>query len=272
MNNKRTSTKVYIFLIIASVVAMFPFIWMLLSAFKETAEIAKIPPTFLPKNIYFGGFKKLFVESAILTWFFNSIKVSVSVTAVVLFTSSLIGYIFAKYEFKGKKIYFILVIATLMVPFQVVMIPVYLIVSKLGLINTLGALMVPSLVSAFGIFLCRQFIESLPNDLIHSGRVDGASEFTIYRSIILPEIKPTLSALAIFVFMGKWNDYLWPLISINDMGKMTIPLALNYFNSQYGKELNTVMAACAVIIIPEIIIYLIFQKQFIEGIAISGLK
>ncbi len=272
MKNKNTSILVYIFLIIASVIAMFPFIWMLLSSFKESAEIAKIPPTFFPKSLYFGGFKKLFAESSIILWFINSIKVSISVTTVVLFTSSLIGYIFAKFEFKGKKICFMLVIATLMVPFQVIMIPVYLIVGKLGLIDTMGALMVPSLVSAFGIFLCKQFIESLPNDLIHSGRVDGASEFRIFRSIIVPEIKPTLSALAIFIFMGKWNDYLWPLIAINDMEKMTIPLALNYFNGQYGKELNTVMAACAVIIIPEIIIYLIFQKQFIEGIAISGLK
>ena len=272
MKDKTVRVFLVIFLSLGSVVMMFPFVWMVLNAFKTTSEILAVPPSLFPKVIYLGGYVKLFSESPILYWFRNSLVVVTAVVILQLFTSSLSGYIFAKFDFRFKTFCFIMVLLTLMIPFQVIMIPVYLIVSKLHLLNTLYALIVPSMVSAFGLFLCKQFIETIPTDLIHAARIDGAGEFRIYGSIILPNVRSTLSALAIFTFMGTWNDYLWPLITINDTNRMTIPLALNFFSGQHSKELNVVMAACTVVILPEIIVYLLFQKQFIQGMALSGMK
>lgn len=272
MKDKTMRILVISLLCVGSAVMMFPFLWMVLNAFKTTAEILAVPPSLFPKVIYLGGYIKLFSESPILYWFRNSLIVVTAVVLIQLFTCSLSGYIFAKFDFRFKRLCFMMVLLTLMIPFQVIMIPVYLIVSKLHLLNTLYALIVPSMVSAFGLFLCKQFIETIPTDLIHSARIDGAGEFRIYWNIIIPNIYSTLSALAIFTFMSTWNDYLWPLITINDTNRMTIPLALNFFSGQHSKELNVVMAACTVVILPEIIVYLIFQKQFIQGMALSGMK
>ncbi len=272
MKAAKLNALVSIFLFIGSVIVVFPFLWMLLSAFKTSYEIIKVPPALLPEKFFLEGFKKVLVEAPFMLWMINSLIVAAAATTATLFTSALAGYIYAKFDFKGKKVSFLAILATLMVPFEVVMIPTYLVVDKLRLLNSLGALIVPAMVSAFGIFLCKQFIEAIPSDLIESGRVDGASEFRIFFRIIVPEIRPVLSALAIFSFMGNWNNYLWPLIAINDMEKMTVPLALTYFSSMHSAQFNTVMAAATLIMLPVIIVYLVFQRQFIEGLSLTGMK
>lgn len=270
--NKRPGIFAYLFLILGAVIVIFPYLWMVLSAFKTTAEIRQAPPIFLPSSLYLGGFIKVITGAPFFVWLLNSGVVSVAVTAAVLFTSGIAGYIYAKFDFALKKVTFILILATLMVPFEVTLIPTYLIVSYMGLLNTLWVLIIPGMVTAFGIFLCKQFCEGIPNDLIDSGRVDGASELRIFFRIIVPEIQPVLSALAIFEFMGSWNNYLWPLITINDQSKMTVPLALSFFNMMKYADIGAVMSAATLIMIPVVMVYLVFQRQFVEGLSMTGIK
>jgi ABC-type glycerol-3-phosphate transport system permease component len=232
----------------------------------------QIPGTFLPNKWIISGYITVLTESPFFVWFLNSVVVSVSVTLIVAFTSALGGYIFAKFNFRGKNIIFMLMLSTMMVPFQVTMIPTYLISSYLGILNSLLALIIPSMVTAFGIFLCKQFVENVPNELLEAGRIEGAGELRIFYSIVMPSIKSALAALSIFTFMGKWNDYLWPLIAINDEIKMTVPLALNFFNSSKIMDYNVSMSAGILVMLPVIIIYLVFQRQFIEGLTLTGMK
>ena len=261
-----------IVLAVGTALTLFPFFWAVMLSLKSNPEILSKTPSFFPKQVTFSGYKLVFLQTPIYRWFLNSAIVSISVVAAVLFTSSLAGYIFAKFEFKGKNAVFILLLATMMVPFQVTMIPVFIISSWLGMINTLYVLIVPSVVSAFGIFLCRQFIEDVPTAMMEAGRIEGVSEFAIYWNLILPQIKPGLAALGIFTFIGKWNDYMWPLVAINEFSKMTVPLALNTFNTQRFANLNAILSASVVVITPIIIVFLFFQRQFIEGVTLSGMK
>jgi len=270
---KRKKFFAYVVLIIGSLIIMFPFLWALLSSFKTNNEIVlKVPPTFFPEKFTIDGYITVLSEVRFYRWLLNSLFVGASITFLTLLTSSLGGYIYAKFNFKGKKLSFMVILATLMVPFEVIMIPSYLIISRIGLLNSLYGLIIPSAVSAFGIFLCKQFCESIPNDLIDAGRIDGATEFGIFFKLIVPEIKPTMSALAIFTFVGSWNNYLWPLIIINDENKMPITIAINFFNLQHFAQTNLVIVVCMLIIIPVIIVYFIFQKQFVEGLALTGMK
>lgn len=273
MDRNRTSITAYIILIIGSVIVLFPFIWMVLTSFKSNGEIiTQIPPTFFPEKFDLGGYTMVFTEAPFMRWVANSLIVSGCVTVSGVFTSALAGYIYAKFDFVGKKFTFFLILATLMIPFEVIMIPEYLIISKLGMLNSLKALVLPSLVTAFGIFLCKQFCEAIPNELIEAGRIDGASEFRIFAKLIIPEIKPALSALTIFTFMGSWNNYMWPLIVVNDINKMPASLAIDFFNGAHRTQPATVISASILIMIPILIVYLIFQKQFIEGLTMTGMK
>ncbi|MEI0739727.1 carbohydrate ABC transporter permease [Paenibacillus sp. JTLBN-2024] len=205
-------------------------------------------------------------------WLLNSAVTSVIITAATLFTSALAGYVFAKHQFRGKRIWFLLILATMMIPFQVIMIPTYLITAKLGLVNNLAAIVLPNLVSSYGVFLAKQFIEEIPNDLLEAARIDGAGELKLMVRIIAPLIFPMLSALGIFTFMNAWNNYLWPLIVLNDTEKMTVPLALVYFNGTHVVNYNVVMSAAVLITIPVIVVFLIFQKQFVKGLTMTGMK
>lgn len=261
-----------IILAVAFIVVAFPFFWCLMLSFKSNAEIMSIPTTFFPSEWIVSGYKKVLTEAPFMTWLWNSLFSSVVSTAIVVFTSCLGGYIFGKFNFKGKDFLFVCVLITMMVPFQVTMIPTYIICSKLNILNSMSALIIPFMVSGFGIFLCRQFAESIPNDILEAARIDGAGEWRIFFGIVIHTIKPAIAALCIFIFMGRWNDYLWPLIAIVDEDKMTLPLALNFFNSSLLTDYCTSMSAGVLVMIPIIIIYFIFQKQFIEGITMTGIK
>ena len=191
---------------------------------------------------------------------------------MVLFTSSLAGFVFAKYRFWGKDFFFTMILATMMIPFQVIMIPAYLILVKLGLTDNLLGLIVPGATSAFGIFLMRQFVESIPSELIDAARIDGSSEFGIYTRIILPQMGAALATLGIFQFMGTWNDYLWPLIVITTTEKRTLPIMLSWYSTQHGTRYDLTMAASILVIIPVLIAYFIFQRWVVRGIALTGFK
>ena len=262
----------YAALIVGAVLFLAPFLWMILASFKTAQEIVQVPPMLWPVHPTLANYGTVLSMMPLGTFYRNSLTVTTTVTLSVLFTSSLAGYIFAKFQFFGRNVLFVLILSTLMIPFQVVLIPTYMIVNALGLLNTLGALIVPSLVNVFGIFLMRQYIENLPSEYIDAARIDGASEWGIYSRVILPQIRPALAALAIFTFMASWNDYLWPLIVINDQDKMTLPLALAFFNSAHGIRYDLTLTAATLVVIPVVIVFLILQRQFIQGIALTGLK
>ena len=257
---------------IVAIIFTLPFFLMLSSAFKTSAEIIQVPPSFFPRDPSLSSFRTVFNEAPYLTWFRNSLMVSGTITVIVMFLCSLGGYIFAKFDFPGRDLIFVVLLATMMVPFTVLLIPSYLIVNELRLINSLWALIIPAMVNAFGIFLMRQFISGIPSDLIEAARLDGASEFAIFLRIVLPMAKPPLAALGIFTFLAAWNDYLWPLIVINDLEKSTLPLALTFFNSQYAQRYDLTMAAASMAVIPIIIVFIIFQKQIVNALVLAGIK
>ena len=257
---------------VLALVFVLPLLLMLSDAFKSPAEIVRVPPTLLPQNPSWQAFRTVLEDAPFLTWYRNSLVVSLSVTAACLLTSSLGGYIFAKFDFPLKNVLFTLVLATMMIPFPVLLIPTYVISNKLHLLNTLWALILPGVVSAFGIFLLRQFAAGIPSDLIEAARLDGASEFAIFARIVVPLVRPALGALGVFTFLASWNDYLWPLVAINDLDKSTLPLALNFFNTAHSTRYDLVMAAATMAVVPVLIIFLVFQRQIVKALVLAGMK
>ncbi len=264
----------YGILLLGTLVTLLPFLLAILTSFKTNAEIIRIPPTFIPENWTFQNYLTIFNDPKVplLRFFFNSLFVSGSRVLGTLFTSSLAGYIFAKFRFWGRNLTFTYILGQLMIPFQIAMIPSYLILVKLRLVDSLWGLVIPSLVDAFGIFFMKQFIESIPSELIDAARVDGASEFAIYWRIILPQLGSALSALGIFSFMGSWNDYLWPLIVITTHEKRTLPLLLTWYNSQHGQRYDLTMAASVLVLLPILVVYFFFQRRIVQGVALTGFK
>ena len=255
-------------------VMIFPFFYMVSTSFKTVAETKFYPPTIIPQDpVWFTNYYEVVTRIDFFAYLRNSVTVSVLVTIGALFTSALAGYIFAKFTFKGRDTIFFLVVATMMVPFHVVLIPVFLIVRNMGIYNTLWALIVPGMVTAWGIFLMRQSMKSIPSEMLDAARIDGASEMGIFLRIVLPISKPSLSALGIFIFMYHWNDFLWPLIIIEDAPKRTLPLGLALFSEGFGiARWNLVMAATVLTVLPILIVFAIAQRNFIEGITLGSLK
>lgn len=260
---------------IGAAIMLVPVVWMGLTSLKPQSEILQQVPTFLPRHPSLDAYATVLndPDNPLLAYFVNSVIVAGTVTVAVLFTSTLAGYIFAKFRFFGRGLIFVVVLSSLMVPAQAIVIPLYLTVRAAGLFNTLWALILPNVVSGFGVYLMKQYIEGLPTAVIEAARIDGASEFSIYRRVILPQVRPALAALGIFTFKWMWNDYLWPLFAINDTAHSTLGLGVaQYASGQHGTEYNLTLAVAMLSALPLIIVFVIFQKQFVEGIAISGLK
>ena len=277
MKRSKNVYKRYHYLIIAfmgvfSVIMMYPMAWMLVTSFKSNVDIHKNKAKFFPAEWTVEGYRSAFEKAPIGDWLVNSIVITVVITFAVILTSTLIGYVFAKYEFKFKRSLFLLMLATMMVPPQVTMIPRYLMIQKMHLFNTRWALIVPGLVSAFAIYLARQFITDVPDSLCEAAKMDGAGPLRIYWSVILPNIKPAIGSIGIFTAMANWNDYLNPLLMLNDIDKMTLPLGLVMFDSQRSVDLAATMAAAAMIMMPMILIFVLFQRQFIKGMTMSSIK
>ena len=250
---------------------IFPFVWMVLLSFKTRQEI-NTANSFFPKVWTIVNYINVFTRVPIANWFKNSVIVTVFASAAVLFTSSLVGFVFAKFEFPFKKIIFWFILATMMIPAQVTMIPSFILITGLGLYNTLLALIIPRMIGGFGIFLCKQFIEDVPDSLCEAAYIDGAGPYYIYFRIIIHLIRPAIGALSIFMFLEFWNDYMNPLLYINDPENMTMSLAITFFASQRASDLGAILAAATLVMLPVTIIFFIFQKQFIKGIAITGIK
>jgi len=264
----------YAILLIGLAVTLVPFIWILMTSLKPASEIVRIPPTFFPEQWTLNSYQTIFADPKVplARFYLNSTFVAVARVVITLFTSSLAGYIFAKFTFRGKNLLFGFILIQLMIPFQVVMIPAYLILVQLRLIDSLWGLVIPSMVDAFGIFLMRQFISTFPNDLIDAARIDGAGEFTVYRRVVMPNLGAPLATLGIFTFMATWNDYLWPLIVITTHEKRTLPLLLTWYTSQHGQRYDLTMAASILVLLPILVVYIFFQRWIVRGVALTGMK
>ena len=264
----------YTVLILGLVATLLPFFYILVSSLKPEAELRKTPPDFFPQEPTFKYYTTIFSDESIPLErnILNSVVVSLARVVITLFTSSFAGYIFAKYHFKGKNLAFGAILIQIMIPFQVVMIPNYLLVVRLGLIDSLWALIVPAMVDAYGIFMMKQFIESMPGELMDAARIDGASEFGIYSRIILPQMGPPLASLGIFTFMFTWNDYLWPLIVLTSPENRTIPLLLVWFQTQHTSNQGMVLAASILTLIPIFFVYIFVQRWIVDQATQSAFK
>lgn len=264
---------IYSLLALGSIYILLPFWWMLMTALKSTSEVVQWPPSFFPRQLLFENFVKAWTYLPFSRYFLNSTIVAVIGTIVAVNINSLAGFAFAKYRFRGRNLLFILVLTTMMVPFQVTMIPTIVLVSKLHLVNTYLGLMLPGLAHAFSIFLFRQFYLGFPDELLDAARIDGASDLRIYLRIVLPLSVPAISALAILTFVWRWNDFLWPLIVVQRDNMYTLQLGLaRYMGSQEtGVIWNYLMADSIIAMMPLVLVYLFFQKQLVRGITMSGL-
>ena len=265
---------VYVVLTLGGIVTLLPFVWAILSSFKSSAEIIRVPPTFWPETWTLASYVTIFTDPEVPLgrFFLNSLFVAVAHVATTLFTSSLAGYIFAKFRFWGQRTFFGFILAQLMIPFQIVMIPSYLILARMHLVDSLWGLIVPSMVDAFGIFLMRQSIAAIPSELIDAARINGASEFRIFWNIILPQLGAPLSALGIFNFMASWNDYLWPLIVITTHDRRTLPLLLTWYNTQHTTRHDLTMTASVIVLLPILLVYIVLQRRFVASLAMTGFK
>lgn len=264
----------YAVLLVAGLVAALPFFWMVFGSFKTGPEIRQIPPTFVPETWTLDNYRQILTdpELPLLTFYRNSMFVAVMNVVATLFTASLLGFIFAKYRFRGRQLMFWYLMALMMVPMSVVMIPNYLILSRLGLLNNLWGLVITAVIDPFAVFVMRQFIMALPDEQIESARMDGASEWRIYRSIVLPQIKPALATLGLLTFMFNWNAYLWPLIVLTENSKRTIPVILTWYSTQHSAQLNLVMAASVLMVVPVLVFFLFTQRWIVAGLTLTGGK
>lgn len=267
-----TSFIIYTLLTVAALCMAIPYIWMIVTSIKPIEEIQTYPPSFYVHHPTLKPYQELFYLLPMGRYIFNSLFVAVAVTICNVFFCSLAGYAFAKHSFFGRDKLFLLLLSAIMIPYQVNLIPGFIIVKNLGWLNSFYALIVPNLALAFGVFLCRQFIMSIPNDLIDAAKIDGCSEFTIYRLIIFPLIKPALATLAIFTFLSQWSNFMWPLIVIHTSQMRTVPLILAVLNSTFGSNFSMVMAGAVVATLPMLIVFLSLQKYIIQGITMTGLK
>ncbi|HXF69944.1 MAG TPA: carbohydrate ABC transporter permease [Thermoflexus sp.] len=263
---------VYLVLLTGSLVMLLPLVWMTSSAFKPLHEVMRIPPTWIPEEPTLDNFHAVFAQFPFGRYFLNSLITSSLVTLSVLLTSAMAGYALAKFRFPGRDLVFILILSSLMVPFQTRMIPLYQLAISLRLQDTLLGVMFPWLVDAFGIFLMRQFMLTIPSDLIDAARIDGASEWRIFWTIMLPLVRPALAALAIFTFLGSWEEFLWPLIITSSDASRTIPVGLQFFSEQYGTNIHWQMAGALIAAMPMLIVFFLLQRQIIEGIALTGMR
>jgi multiple sugar transport system permease protein len=252
-----------------------PFVWMLLGSVKTEGELRRLPPTWLPNHVTLDNYRQLFSRLDFPRYFLNSVLVAGAVTAANLVVCAMLGYALAKLEFAGKRALFGLVLGMLMVPYVVLLVPQFVLVSNLHLVNTYAGLILPALAVAmpFGVFLMRQYIAGLPDDLIDAARVDGAGEFRIFANVIAPLTRPALATLGILTFLGSWNNFLWPLVAAQTEDKYTLPVALALYSigqnrSQYG----LLLAGSAVTVLPVLAVFVALQRHFVQGIAMTGLK
>ena len=276
MNTRKKSfgkRLLYVILVLYAVTTLVPFLWALSSSFKTLEEIISGTMNFIPKNFTLANYQQIFVEQDLFPrWLLNSLIIAVIGTLLNIIFNSMAGYALARLSFPGKKALFIIILAVLMIPAQVTMIPNYLILKELGWLNSYQGMIVPAMINATFIFMMRQFFINFPKELEEAAQLDGLSRLGIFFKVVLPLAKPALAAQAIFVFMGFWNDFMRPLIVMTDTEMYTLPLGLNTFKGQFVSYWNYIMAASMVFTLPVLLLYAFFNRYFIKGISFTGGK
>lgn len=268
----RTKIAMYAFLLIGVIISLFPFYWMIIGSTKTSGQILSIPPSLMPGTHLFENMKSLNESMQIGRVIWNSIFISFTSTFLSVLIASMAGYAFSKYNFKGKTLSFFIILCTLMIPFQVTLIPLFEIMVNLNWLNTYQAIILPSLASPFAIFLMKQNLGTVPDSMIEAARIDGAGEFSIFFKIILPTMRPAIAAVSIFLFMSQWNSLLWPLITLKTTDMSTLPVALSGLIGLARIDYGQVLLGTTLSIIPILIFFLVFQKNFVSGIMGGSIK
>lgn len=263
---------VWLLLVAGAVVMVFPLYWMFATAVRPKKEIFSGGFDLVPSTLAWSNFADAWTKLPWDRFYINSIAIALIAVAVTVFINLLCGYTFAKYRFPGRDVLFLLLISTLMIPIQVIMVPEFFIVSKLGWVNSWWGVLVPRAAEAFGLFMVRQFMVSIPDELIEAARLDGAGEFTIFRRVVLPLSWPVIAVLTIFTFMWRWNDFAWPLVVLQERSSYTVPLGLSLMKGQYYTDWTGMMGMSLISIVPMLIVFVFFQRYFVQGIASTGMK
>jgi multiple sugar transport system permease protein len=262
----------YAALALGALAALFPMLWMVSASLMPTGEATASPPRLLPSRVTGDHYRALFTRLEVGRYMLNSAVVALTVTVVSLFVNSMAGYAFAKLRFRGRDRLFRSLTLGLVIPVQVAMLPLFLLMKQLGLINTYWGVIIPGLASIFGIFLVRQYALSIPDDLLDAARIDGAGEFRIYWSVILPTVRPILATLAIWTFLSTWNDFMWPLIVLSDEAKFTLPVALANLSGEHVQDTELMMAGSVLTVLPVMLVFLFLQRFYIAGITAGSVK
>ncbi len=272
MSRGLAKTLLYAVLLVGAALTAFPLLWMVSASLMPTGEAGTFPPPLLPSAPTLEHYRALFARADMGRYLFNSALVAAAVTTASLFVNSLAGYAFAKLRFRGRERLFQALLAGLVIPAQVAMLPLFLEMRALGLVNSYAGVVVPAAASIFGIFLVRQFARSIPESLLEAARIDGATEFAVYWRVALPVLRPVLVTLALFTFMGSWNDFMWPLIVLTDDDLYTLPVALATLARERVQDNEFMMAGAVVTTLPVLLVFLVLQRQYIRGIMLGSVK
>jgi multiple sugar transport system permease protein len=272
--NVRRLEKAFLTVLMVTIaILMFlPFLWMISSSFKPYREILALTPTIIPKKFTLVNYQTILTKLPFLRYFLNSFGISATITLAVLFTSSLCGYVFAKFQFAFKEVFFTLIVSSMMVPFAVIVLPLYLFVARMGLVNTYVGLILPSMLSGFGIFLMRQFMEGIPSELVDAGRIDGASDMWIYWKVMIPLSLNALSALAVFTFLWAWNSLWWAVMIITRPDMRPLPLGIASLAWEFGVRTDLVITGAAIAVVPVLILFAMMTRTVVQGVALTGMK
>lgn len=259
-------------LLLLALISLAPLLWMVSVSFMPTGEASRFPPPLLPTDATLANYHELFARTGMGHHFANSLLVSAAITLGSLLINTMAGYAFAKLRFVGRERIFQILLAALVIPAQVAMLPLFLLMKQLGLVNSFGGVIVPALATVFGIFLVRQYARSIPDELLEAARIDGASELGIFFRIVLPMLKPVLVTLTIFTFMAAWNDFMWPLIVLTDQAHYTLPVALASLSREHIMDVELMMAGAVVTVLPVLLLFLLLQRYYIQGLLLGSVK
>lgn len=263
---------IWVLLVIGAIITVLPVYWIFVTAVSPPSQVNTSQFYLWPSSLNWDNFATAFQTQPIVTWFLNSAVITVGAVIVTVLTSLLGGYAFAKYKFPGRDLLFVLILVTITVPIQVIMVPEFVIVNKLGLTDTPWAVILPRSAEAIAIFMARQFMLNIPDEMINAARVDGAGELTIFWRIVLPMSGPLIAVLVILTFVWRWNEFIWPLIALPSIDSFTLPVGLNSMDSVYNSATGSIMAVSLISIVPVLLVFLVFQRRFVQGMASTGLK
>ncbi len=259
-------------LLLLALVSLAPLLWMVSVSFMPAGEASRFPPPLLPSGATLANYRELFARTGMAHNFANSLIVSGAITLGSLLINTMAGYAFAKLRFTGRDRIFRWLLAALVIPAQVAMLPLFLLMKQLGLVNSFGGVIVPALATVFGIFLVRQYARSIPDELLEAARIDGASELRIFFQVVLPMLKPVLVTLAIFTFMAAWNDFMWPLIVLTDQAHYTLPVALASLSREHIMDVEMMMAGAVITVLPVLLLFLLLQRYYLQGLLLGSVK